>query len=320
MRAIVFDGGLSFRADYPRPAPGPATALIRVNYAGICSTDIEILKGYMGFKGIPGHEFSGVIEDCDERDFLGKRVTGEINIGCGGCAWCRGGLINHCPRRGVLGILEKDGAFADYLTLPVKNLHPIPEGIADDEAVFIEPVAAAFEILEEVRITADMKVCVLGDGKLGLIAAQVLNHRGCALTLAGRHREKLAIAEKMGIRVEDAGENLAREFDVVVDCTGSPRGLQDALDLVRPRGTVVLKTTVSKWEGVDLNRVVIDEITLVGSRCGPFIPAINAMAEGSIKVRPLISKVFPIEEGVEALDYASGSGILKVLLKMNSGD
>ncbi len=320
MRAIVFDGGLSFRHDYPKPASGPDTALVRVSYAGICSTDLEILKGYMGFTGVPGHEFSGVVEDCGVKGLIGKRVTGEINIGCGGCAWCVGGLANHCPNRGVLGILKKDGAFADYLTLPVKNLHLIPEEIADEEAVFVEPVAAAFEILEEVEITADKRVCVLGDGKLGLIAAEVLKLTGCALTLAGRHREKLAIVEKMGIRVTDSTDKLARGFDVVVDCTGSAGGLGEALALVRPRGTVVLKTTVSKWEGVDLNRVVIDEITLVGSRCGPFVPAIKAMAEGAVKVRPLISKVFPLEEGVEALEYASNRGALKVLLKMNAVD
>ncbi|GMR04169.1 MAG: alcohol dehydrogenase catalytic domain-containing protein [Thermodesulfobacteriota bacterium] len=317
MRAIVFDGSPGFRADYPVPSIKPGEALVRVSYAGLCSTDLEITRGYMGFKGVMGHEFSGVVQECAQAGLQGKRVTGEINIGCGECGYCHAGTGNHCPERSVLGILKKDGAFADYLTLPVKNLHLIPEGVSDEEAVFIEPVAAAFEILEQVEVSWEDKVCVLGDGRLGLIVSQVLFLAYPDLTVVGRHEEKLSIVKKMGIKTALGVKDMGREFDMVVDCTGSGEGFADALGLVRPEGCVVLKTTVSKRGGVDLNRIVIDEITVIGSRCGPFGPAIKALAEKSIDVSPLISKIFPLEEGVEALDYASGNGVVKVLLNVN---
>jgi threonine dehydrogenase-like Zn-dependent dehydrogenase len=319
MRAILYDGELRFRPDYPDPVPKDGFALVRVEYAGVCATDLEISKGYMGFKGVIGHEFTGVVERGGDAALAGKRVVGEINAGCGGCGYCRAGLSNHCAERSVLGIIGMDGAFADFLTLPLKNLHVVPDSVQSEEAVFTEPLAAAFEIIEQVRMGEESRVCVLGDGRLGLLTAQVLGLTGCSLTVAGRHAEKLKILEKRGIRTVLGTDALLGEFDIVVDCTGSPSGLTTALDIVRPRGTVVLKTTVAESEGANgrqaLNRVVIDEVTLVGSRCGPFAPALKALSSGSVDVRPLITKIFPLEEGVEAVEYAGQKGVLKVLLK-----
>jgi len=243
-------------------------------------------------------------------------VAGEINIPCGRCDYCRRRMGNHCPERKVLGILGKDGAFAEYLTLPFKNLHPLPDSISDEEAVFIEPLASAYEILEQVRVDEDMRVCVLGDGRLGLLVAQVMALTGCSLLVVGRHEEKLSILKARGIPTRTSTEGLNRELDLVIDCTGSADGITTALELVRPAGTLVVKTTVAGKSAVDLNRVVVDEIAVVGSRCGPFQPAMLALEENRVDVKPLVSKVFPIEEGVEAMRYASEKGVLKVLLRM----
>lgn len=315
MRAIVFDGRLSFRGDYPRPERKPGEALLRVVSAGVCATDLEIIKGYMGFKGVIGHEFCAVVEECDSPEFLGKRVAGEINLWCGTCDYCREGLKTHCPNRSVLGIYGKDGVFADYLTLPERNLHIIPDSITDEEAVFIEPVAAAFEVIEQIGLGEGKKVCVLGDGRLGLLTAQVMTVTGCGLLLAGRYREKLAIAAGFGIETRLGTEGLGREFDAVIDCTGSSKGLETALAILKPRGTLVLKTTVAGDRPVDLNKAVIDEVSIVGSRCGPFAPAIKALAEKKVRTAPLVSASYPLEMGVEAIEYASKKGVLKVLMK-----
>ncbi|MFQ5586381.1 MAG: alcohol dehydrogenase catalytic domain-containing protein [Thermodesulfobacteriota bacterium] len=317
MRALHIEkGAVHYSEEYPAPRPKDDEALIRVLVAGICNTDLEIIKGYMGFHGIPGHEFVGIIEECGERDLIGKRIIGEINTGCGSCDYCLGGMKNHCPRRSVLGILNKDGAFADHLTLPASNLHPIPDSIKDEEAIFVEPLAAACEVLEQVAVGADERVCVLGDGKLGLLVGQVLAATGCNLVVAGRHREKLAILKERGIGTTTGSDFNKEEFDVVVDCTGSSSGLETALRIVEPRGKVVLKTTVAERGKVDLNQVVINEISIIGSRCGPFPPAIDALENGSVDVRPLISTTFPLEEGLDALSHASQKGVLKVILKM----
>ncbi|MBI5038694.1 MAG: alcohol dehydrogenase catalytic domain-containing protein [Nitrospirae bacterium] len=316
MRALVFKDGLSYRDDYPVPVPSANEALIRVRCAGICNTDVEILKGYMGFSGIPGHEFAGIVEESPDQGLIGRRVVGEINIGCGVCPYCQSGLKNHCPNRSVLGILNKNGAFADYLTLPVSNLHIIPDSITDEEAVFAEPLAAAFEIMEQVAIRPDDKVCVLGDGKLGLLIAQVLSLSRCEMIVAGRHRDKLSILEKRGIRTMPGPLPQEKIFDIVVDATGSSAGLETAVSIVRPRGKIVIKTTVAERGAVDLNRVVIDELTLIGSRCGPFPPALKALETKRVDVTPLISKIFAIEEGIEAFQYADRKGVLKVLLKI----
>lgn len=317
MRAIVFDARLEYRTDYPAPVPHEGEALIKVSLAGICATDLEITKGYMGFKGVLGHEFVGVIEETADDRFQGKRVVGEINIPCGKCECCKAKMPTHCPVRSVLGIHNKDGAFADYVTLPLKNLHPLPDDTSDEAAVFTEPLAAAFEIFEQVPIDEETKVAVLGDGRLGLLVSEVMNFAGCNSITIGRHAEKLDILKKMNIPARLGKDGFGRVFDVVVDCTGSASGFDDALALVKPRGTVVLKTTVAGRGSVDLNRVVVDEITVVGSRCGPFRPALKALDERKVRVKPLISKVFPIEEGLKAMEYAGEKGVLKVLIKMD---
>jgi threonine dehydrogenase-like Zn-dependent dehydrogenase len=318
MRAISFSRRLKYSTDYAIPVRAKNEALIKVSYAGICATDLEIIKGYMGFSGIPGHEFSGKVVESSDRKLVGRRVTGEINLSCGRCGLCRRGLKSHCPNRTVLGIYGKDGAFADYLTLPVKNLHPIPDQITDVEAVFIEPLAAAFEITRQVKIRKKDKVCVLGDGRLGILTAQTLALTGCEPMVIGRHREKLSILDGLGIKTELAEGGSRRYFDYVVDCTGSKSGLQSAITLVKPRGTVILKTTVNERASVDLNKLVIDEITVIGSRCGPFGPAIKALKGGTVRVAPLVTKIFSIEEGIKAFDLATRKGTIKVILKMTS--
>jgi len=318
MKAIVFDGRLNYREDCPLPKPDKAgDALIRVRMAGICNTDLEIVKGYMGFRGIPGHEFVGTVEKVNERkrSLAGKRVVGEINCVCGVCDYCTGGLSRHCPERTTLGISGRDGAFAEYLTLPAENLHEVPDNITDEEAVFTEPLAAAFEIVEQVSIKPTDRIVVLGDGKLGLLCAFVLALTGAEVTLAGNNEHKLAIAREAGI-----GTCLAKDLpvdkrhDVVVEATGAPAGLQKALECVRPRGTIVLKSTVASTREVDLNKIVIDEVTLIGSRCGPFEPALRALSDRTINVMPLVSGIFPVGDALEAFKAAGQKGSLKVLI------
>jgi len=280
----------------------------------------------MGFKGIPGHEFVGIVESCEETDLIGQRVVGEINIGCGICDYCRRGMGNHCPERSVLGILNKDGVFAEYITLPVKNLHKVPNSVSNEEAVFTEPLAAAFEVIQQVNIKASDKVCVLGDGKLGLLVGQVIAMTNCALVVMGKHKEKLHILEEMRIRTEivltDAADSSLQKkidktlFDIVVDCTGSPSGMKKALQIVRPRGTIVLKTTVAESIPLDVNQFVVREITLVGSRCGPFLPAIVAIEKKQVSLLPLISKKLSIDNGVDAFERASQKNSLKIILEI----
>lgn len=316
MRALVLNKTLSFRLDYPKPKPVGDEALVRVYYAGICATDLELVKGYMGFSGVPGHEFSGVVERAPDKSLVGRRVTGSINIGCGACLECASGLENHCARRRVLGILNKDGAFAEYLTLPQKNLHILPESLSWEEGVFVEPLGAAFEIIRQVPVGQGVKVAVLGDGKLGLLVALVLQQTGCDLTLVGRHSERLLDFKEKGVTVSRGMEGLSGGFDITVDCTGRDEGLSNAISITRPRGTVILKTTVAKRSQDVLNRVVINEITLLGSRCGPFPPAIRAIADGSIDVSPFISAVYPLRDGLRALEESVKSSALKVLISV----
>jgi threonine dehydrogenase-like Zn-dependent dehydrogenase len=272
----------------------------------------------MGFHGIPGHEFVGVIEHCGKKkNLVGKRVVGEINIGCERCVYCRKGMRNHCRNRSVLGILNRNGAFAEYLTLPVKNLHPLPETVASEDAVFVEPLAAAFEITRQINTRPYHKVCVLGDGKLGLLAAQTIQMKGCPVTLVGKHRKKLSILKNRRITKRISFDLKSADFDFVIDCTGSPDGINTAFQIVRPQGTVVLKTTTTRRRPFDFNDLVINEVSLVGSRCGPFLPAIQALEQGMIDVNPLISKVFSFKDAKKAFHYASRRGVLKVILQMN---
>ena len=316
MRALIFNGNLEYKTDYPLPKPGKSEALIRVTHAGICNTDIEITKGYMGFNGILGHEFVGVVEECGKKYLVGKRVTGDINIGCGTCPFCRNRMQNHCPNRSVLGILKRDGVFAEYTTLPVKNIHRIPDSVSDEEAVFIEPLAAAFEILEQVNVLSSDRVCVLGDGKMGLLVGQVLSATGCDLTVVGKHREKLSILEEIDIKTGLVFNFKGKEFDVVVDCTGSQAGMERALGIVKPRGKIIIKTTVAKRGYLDLNRVVVNEISLIGSRCGPFSPAIDAIGSRKIDLYSLISDKFDLKDGLTAFQNAKRKDALKIILKM----
>ncbi len=321
MRALVFKKTLTFCTDYPAPVPSAGEALVRVAYAGVCATDLEIIKGYMGFGGVPGHEFTGIVEEAGDSSLIGKRVTGSINIGCGDCSFCEAGIENHCPHRRVLGILNKDGAFGDYITLPARNLYLLPDNLSLEEGIFVEPLGAAYEITSQVRVEKNMRVAVLGDGRLGLLCALVLGERGCSLTLVGRDEERLMYMEGMGMAVRTGTEGLGRGFDLTVDCTGTAEGLGEAIAITRPRGTVVLKTTVAKRPSSDdLSRVVIDEITIVGSRCGPFGPAISALSEGRIDVRPFISAIYPIKDGLDAVREAGRPGVLKVLISMEEGE
>ena len=317
MRALVHDGQrLRLVENYPCPTAPPGEALVKVLLAGICNTDIEIRRGYLGFRGILGHEFVGVVEEAEDESLIGQRVVGEINCPCGNCPLCRKGMPTHCPNRTTLGIYGRDGAMAEYLTLPQANLHPVPENIADEEAVFVEPLAAALEILEQAHIRPTERAVVLGDGKLGLLVAQVLALLGCELTVVGRHESKLAILRQRGIEArlaEKAGEIRA---EVVVDCTGHPSGFKAAREMLLPRGRLVVKSTFHGETSLNLSALVVDEITLIGSRCGPFPPALRLLERKLVEVKPLISAVYPLAEGREAFKKAQEKGVLKVLLKM----
>ena len=312
MRALVLDDGVALRRDYPAPQPAPGEVLVRVLTAGVCETDLQLIRGYMGFRGVLGHEFFGVAE---MGPFAGRRVVGEINCACRHCDLCRRGLATHCANRTVLGILQHDGAFADMIAVPQENLHAVPDDMPTDVAVFTEPVAAAFQIPAQIDVRRTDRILVLGDGRLGNLCAQVLAALAADVVVVGKHPEKLRLLESLGIRTTLLSDPPpARSADIVVDCTGSDTGLPTALTLVRPRGTIVLKTTVAGEQTLAWAPFVIDEITLVGSRCGPFDQALKALAEGRVEVAPLISARFSLSEGVRALEHARAKRVLKVLL------
>ncbi len=313
MKALRFSGAPTIE-DVDVPERGPDEALIRVRRAGICSTDLEIVRGYLGFQGTLGHEFVGEVVDAAERDWIGARVTGEINLGCARCERCLAGLSRHCAARTTLGIVGKDGCFAEYVTLPVRNLHRVPDGLPDAIAAFTEPLAAAYEILEQLRVDPNSRIAVLGDGKLGSLVALVLVHTGAEVTLVGRHRHKLDRMAGRGVRVALAGDELRGGFDMVVEATGSPSGFERARSLLRPRGTLVLKSTYHGKLELDAAPLVIDEITVVGSRCGPFAPALRALQEGRIDPAPLIEDAYPLDDGLAALERAAAPGVAKVQL------
>lgn len=314
MKGLELEGNqVRYREDLPTPIPIGHEVLVRVTCAGICETDLQLMQGYMGFQGILGHEFVGVAENGK---YAGQRVVGEINCPCGICDSCVLGMQTHCPSRTVLGIVGRNGAFADYLILPEKNLHPVPQGIPDEVAVFTEPLAAAFQIPTQIPDLEGKKTLVLGDGRLGNLCAQVLRLSGANVTAAGRHPRKLNLLKSLGIRAElVSGIREQNEFEIVVDCTGRGSGFQTALRFVKPRGRVVLKTTIAGMEALNAARIVIDEISVIGSRCGPFVPAVNALSEGSILVRELIDDVRKLSDGVETLNEVRSGGKLKVLLK-----
>jgi threonine dehydrogenase-like Zn-dependent dehydrogenase len=280
--------------------------------AGVCETDLQLAKGYMGFQGVLGHEFVGVAESGR---FAGQRVVGEINCSCHECELCRRGLANHCPNRSVIGILDHDGAFADRVFVPEVNLHAVPDHVSDEEAVFVEPLAAAFQIPAQLDLQKFRKAIVLGDGRLGNLCVQVIHRSGCPVTVVGKHAWKLELLRQAGLStwlLSDLRPD--RSCDLVVDCTGSPSGLATALQVIQPRGTLVLKTTTAAEHGPNLAAVVIDEITVLGSRCGPFGRAIEALAHREIDVRPLITGRFPLEKAEAAIAAAASGEHLKVLL------
>lgn len=317
MRAIEFNKEIVLHENYPIPEPEIGEALIKVDMAGICNTDLEIVKGYMGFTGILGHEFVGHVVKIngDQQDLTGKRVVGEINCACKTCEYCRKELYTHCPNRSVLGIFNKNGCFADYITLPVNNLYEVPDSVTDEEAVFVEPVAAAFEILDQIQIKPEDKVLILGDGKLGLIISLVLSQTAGDITLVGKHQEKLNKVKQQGIKTTLLNDlEIEKKYDVVVEATGSAGGFELALSLLKPRGTLVLKSTVADNKEINLAPVVVDEITIIGSRCGPFKPAVKALEKKVFDVKPLISGIYEFKNAKEAFNSNKCKNLLKVII------
>ena len=323
MRALFFDRELGLRRDYPDPSPSPGESIVRVDLAGICGTDLEITRGYMDYRGVPGHEFVGHVADSSDPSLVGKRVVGEINAACGKCPECRNGLRRHCSNRTVLGILGRDGAFADYLRLPDENLIPVPDSVSDYAAAFVEPIAAAYEILEQRLLDYGARIIILGDGRLAATVAMVLTAEGYPVEVSGHHRDKLQRIIDLArygnyeifVPPNDITRPLDPPYDVVIDCTGNPAGFTRALELVRPRGTLVLKSTAAASAALNLAPIVINEITVIGSRCGRFAPALDALAAGKIDPRPLIDGVFPLDDGLAAFTAAADKQNFKVLLK-----
>jgi len=315
MRSLVFDKSLRFDARRSEPSEHDGDTLLKVRLAGICATDLEIVKGYMNFRGVLGHEFVADVVSSPLKDLIGQRVVGEINCVCGRCDLCVSGLSTHCRNRTVLGILNHDGAFAEFIRLPAANLHVVPKTIDDDAAVFIEPLAAAHQVLKQIKLDGRKWVTVLGDGRLGLLVAQVLRNVDCPVRMIGKHPEKLALCEKWQIRSRAVSDIVPRhDQDVVVDCTGCANGFELAMQMVRPRGTIMLKSTVAAGKPINLAPLVIDEINIVGSRCGPFRDAIRSLADKNVDVASLIHRRMRLEQGAEAMELAARPGVLKVLL------
>jgi alcohol dehydrogenase len=314
MLAVHIENGRVEVREAPRPERPPGSALIRLLAAGICNTDLELQRGYYGFSGTPGHEFAGEVVEAEDAALVGRRVVGEINLACGACEWCRRGMGRHCPNRTVLGIVKHPGAFSEYFTLPERNLHAIPEGISNERATFTEPVAAACEILDQVAIPRGGEVAVLGDGKLGLLAAQVLLAHGARVHIHGRHPEKLRIAGACGAETFANASLPAARYDWVVEATGAVEGLANAIYMTRPRGTVVMKSTVHGSVPLDTAPAIVNEITLVGSRCGRFEPALALVAGGRMRLEEMISDRFPLAEAARAFERAAARGVLKVML------
>jgi threonine dehydrogenase-like Zn-dependent dehydrogenase len=319
VKALVAQGGRPvYVEEYPPPEPDDGEVVIQVLRAGICATDIELLRGYMNFTGVLGHEFCGRVVAGSET-LKGKRVVAEINCVCGRCDMCRSGLSSHCRDRTVLGIKGRDGAMAEHVCLPERNCHVLPDRIGDEDAVFVEPLAAAFQIAKQVPIDERTRVAVLGSGRLGLLVAQVLSGIGCQLLVVGRNPKTLEYCERWRINSRHVDDvERGRDFDVVVEATGSPAGFEIALEMIRPRGTLVLKSTTAGAEPLNLAPVVIDEIVVVGSRCGPFPDAIEALAAGRVEVSSMITKTFPLRRGQEAFEAAERPDQVKVLLDTTS--
>lgn len=320
MKAIVFDNELKLDNNYKKPIPQKGEALIRVTLAGICNTDYEITKGYMGYVGVLGHEFVGVVEEVNGEDqsWVGKRVVAEISWGCDdpNCEWCAKKNYRHCPNRHTIGIWKKDGCMAEYLTVPTNILFEVPENVADEQAVFVEPLAAACEILEQLHIEPTSKILVLGDGKLGLTTALTLNAHNLDVLLVGKHQNKLDIAKAQGVKTELLENFIPRKFDVVIEATGSASGFEMSMSLTKPRGVLVLKSTVASGKELNLAPIVIDEITVLGSRCGQFGPALRLLENKRIDFTPFITKTYSIDDALEAFEANKSKESLKILIKI----
>ena len=324
MKAIVFDNELKLDNNYKKPIPNDGEALIRVKLAGICNTDYEITKGYMGYVGVLGHEFVGIVEDVNSSDeektkWIGKRVVAEISWGCDdpNCEWCAKKNYRHCPNRHTIGIWKKDGCMAEYITLPTNILFEVPENVTDEQAVFVEPLAAACEITEQLHIEPTAKVLVLGDGKLGLTTALTLNALNLDVLLVGKHQNKLDIAKAQGVKTQLLNEFVTEKiYDVVVEATGTASGFETSMSLTKPRGVLVLKSTVASGKELNLAPIVIDEITVLGSRCGQFAPALRLLKNNRIDFTPFISGVYSIDNAIEAFEANKLKENLKILIKI----
>ncbi len=321
MKAIVFDKELKLDNNYPKPAPQKGEALIRVTLAGICNTDYEITKGYMGYVGVLGHEFVGVVEEVngDDKSLVGKRVVAEISYGCEdpNCEWCAKKNYRHCPNRHTIGIWKKDGCMAEYITVPTNILFEVPENVTNEQAVFVEPLAAACEILEQLHIEPMSKIVVLGDGKLGLTTALTLNAHNLDVLLVGKHQNKLDIAKAQGVKTKLLNEfKIEKKYDIVVEATGSASGFETSMALTKPRGVLVLKSTVASGKELNLAPIVIDEITVLGSRCGQFPPALRLLKNNRIDFTPFITKTYSIDDALEAFEANKAKESLKILIKI----
>ena len=321
MKAIVFDNELKLDRNYPKPIPQKGEALIRVTLAGICNTDYEITKGYMGYVGVLGHEFVGVVEEVngEDKSLVGKRVVAEISWGCDdpNCEWCAKKNYRHCPNRHTIGIWKKDGCMAEYLTVPTNILFEVPDNVSDEQAVFVEPLAAACEITEQLHIEPTQKIVVLGDGKLGLTTALTLNAQNLDVLLVGKHQNKLDIAAAQGVRTQLLSSFTPQKiYDVVVEATGTASGFETSMSLTKPRGVLVLKSTVATGKELNLAPIVIDEITVLGSRCGQFAPALRLLKNNRIDFKPFISGVYSIDDALEAFEANKKKENLKILIKI----
>jgi len=317
MKAVHFGNGDITMKEIEKPAPGPGEALIRVLYSGVCNTDIELYRGYYGFSGVPGHEFVGLVEEVNAqgRSLAGGRVCTDINIGCGTCPRCLSGDSRHCPNRRTLGIKDQQGVFTEFVALPLENLFPVPPEVTDEEAVYAEPLAAALEIAQQVHITAGDNIAVLGDGKLGLLCAFALSIYSPSVVLIGRHEDKLKLASESGISTFlSKNRTLEGPFDIVVEVTGSETGIREAIALTRPEGTVVVKTTSHKPSEIDLAHLVVDEIRILGSRCGSIPLALSVLSKKMVPVTRLTEAIYPLAEFKKAFEHALRKGTLKILL------
>ena len=315
MQALIYNNKLTYVSDYPKPVADNGEAVIKVQLAGICATDLEIVKGYMGFEGILGHEFVGIVESAQESRWLGKRVVGSINAACRTCTTCLSQGPEHCPTRTVLGIFKRDGVFAEYVTLPEANLFEVPAKVSDQEAVFVEPLAAAVKILEQVPVRPTAKTAVVGPGRLGILIGQVLAINGTDVTMLGRSESSLSFSKKLGLSTAYVHEISDDSYDFVVEATGNPEGFSQSLRIIRPGGTIILKSTFASKKSIDLTKVVVAEINMVGSRCGPFAPALRLLAHGKVSVMPLIEAQYNLEDGLQAFQKAALPGTKKILLK-----